>query len=254
MGQAQQFKDLLSHNLSNKPMEENRLSFSAGKIHYVNKVPVSGWLSVAVKSSGALVPLLEYTKVQITEIAHNRVYFQIMDGGQKGITASLAENNANEYLGSTPPKQAGARVIVKYGKIEEIFSKAKGAKYKQQTATLSVDGVSASVTLNTDLGAITVAGGFKPIPPGIYKILVPPHPHDKNMTAFYRTHIEPSLQSDQVWFPIEFGDNSRFIHLGNISEGCVTVMELSKWNAIYKALIAHRTPDGRYVGQLTVQK
>ncbi len=31
-------------------------------------------------------------------------------------------------------------------------------------------------------------------------------------------------------------------------------MDLNKWNAIYKALISHRTPDGRYVGKLTVQK
>lgn len=230
------------------------MGFTIGKIVYVNKVPASGWLSVALKSSGVWVPLLEYTRLQITDISHNRVYFKILDGGQKNKIASLGENNAKEYLGSNAPKQAGAQVIVKYGAIDEVYSRARGEKYKQQTGTLIVDGISALVTLNTDLGAVTIEGGFTPIPPGIYKILVPPNPHDKNMTEFYRTQVEPSLRSDQVWFPIEFGDNSRFIHLGNISEGCVTVMDLNKWNAIYKALISHRTPDGRYVGKLTVQK
>ncbi|MDX4956424.1 hypothetical protein [Delftia acidovorans] len=230
------------------------MAFTIGKFFYVNKVPASGWLSVALKSSGTWVPLLEYTKLQITEISHNRVYFQILDGGQKNKIASLGENNAKEYLGSNAPKQAGAQVIVKYGAIDDLYSRARGEKYKQQTGTLIVDGISALVTLNTDLGAVTIEGGFTPIRPGIYKILVPPNPHDKNMTEFYRAQVEPSLRSDQVWFPIEFGDNSRFIHLGNISEGCVTVMDFNKWNAIYKALISHRTPDGRYVGKLTVQK
>lgn len=66
--------------------------------------------------------------------------------------------------------------------------------------------------------------------------------------------MDSSLKSDQVWFPIEYGDNSRFIHLGDVSEGSVTVMELSRWNAIYQSLVSHRSTDGRYVGQLTVQK
>lgn len=228
------------------------MSFTVGKIYYVNQVPVSGWLSVALKSNGDWVPLLEYTKIRITEVANHRVYFQVMDGGQRGNIASLGADNARKHLGSTPPSQTGARVIVRYGAIENMYSIAKGDTYPQQTGTLTVDGVSAAVTLNTDLGDITIRNGFTPIAPGIYRILVPPNPHDKSMTEFYRTHIEPSLKSDQVWFPIEFGDNSRFIHLGNISEGCVTVMDLNKWNAVYKALISQRTPDGRYVGQLTV--
>ncbi len=230
------------------------MAFIIGKIFYVNQVPASGWLSVALKSSGAWVPILEYTKLQITGISHDRIYFQIMDGGQKGKIASLGLGNAKSYLGSTAPKQSEVQVLVKYGENKEVYSRARSATYRQQMGLLIVDGIHASVTLNTDLGSITTQEGFRPIPPGIYQIPVPPHPHDKSMTEFYRKHVEPALLSDQVWFPIQFGDNSRFIHLGNISEGCVTVMELSKWNAIYKALISHRTADGRYVGKLTVQK
>ncbi len=119
------------------------MGFTIGKIVYVNKVPASGWLSVALKSSGVWVPLLEYTRLQITDISHNRVYFKILDGGQKNKIASLGENNAKEYLGSNAPKQAGAQVIVKYGAIDEVYSRARGEKYKQQTGTLIVDGISA---------------------------------------------------------------------------------------------------------------
>lgn len=138
--------------------------FVIGKFFYVNKVPASGWLSVALKSSGAWVPLLEYTKLQITEISHNRVYFKMLDGGQKNNIASLGESNAKEYLDSNATKQVGAQVIVKYGIVDEMYSRARVQKYKQQTGALMVDGISAAVTLNTDLGAITmkvVSGPFR---------------------------------------------------------------------------------------------
>jgi len=144
--------------------------------------------------------------------------------------------------------------MVSYGAVEEIYSRAKRATYWQQTAILVAENVCAAVTLNTELGADEVPDAFKPIPPGTYKILVPPSPRDKTMTAVYRSRMDSSLKSDQVWFPIEYGDNSRFIHLGDVSEGSVTVMELSRWNAIYQSLVSHRSTDGRYVGQLTVQK
>jgi hypothetical protein len=74
------------------------------------------------------------------------------------------------------------------------------------------------------------------------------------MTSPYRTRIQHDLQPDQIWFPIEYGNNSRFIHLGNISEGCVTVISLDKWNAVYQAIISHRVPGTNYVGKIIISK
>jgi hypothetical protein len=76
--------------------------------------------------------------------------------------------------------------------------------------------------------------------------------HKGNMTTFYRDS-EPTLRHGQVWFPIQHGDNSRYIHAGNISDGCVTVLDLARWAAIHEALISHRAPDGRSVATLTVR-
>ncbi len=121
----------------------------------------------------------------------------------------------------------------------------------QQTASLSINGLVAAVTLNTTLKE--PYNKFTPLPPGLYRILVPEYPHDKDMTNFYRK-IQSDLRNDQVWFPIEYGDNSRFIHVGNISEGCVTVMSLDKWNAIYQALVQHRVPRSKYIGQIRIVK
>ena len=71
------------------------------------------------------------------------------------------------------------------------------------------------------------------------------------MTRFYRT-VAPALKYDQVWFPIRFGDNSRFVHVGNVSDGCTTVLTLNKWADIYEALISHRGPDGLSVAHMVV--
>ena len=38
------------------------MGFVVGKIYYINKVPVAGWLVVAVKSSGVRVSLLNIPK------------------------------------------------------------------------------------------------------------------------------------------------------------------------------------------------
>lgn len=61
------------------------------------------------------------------------------------------------------------------------------------------------------------------------------------------------LQFDQVWFPIKHGDNSRYVHVGNLSDGCVTVLDLARWADIHEALISHRSPDGESLAQLVVK-
>lgn len=72
------------------------------------------------------------------------------------------------------------------------------------------------------------------------------------MTGFYR-RVASSLKYDQVLFPIRYGNNSRYIHVGNLSEGCVTVLDLARWADVHEALSSHRTPDGKAVGKLIVK-
>ncbi len=55
-----------------------------------------------------------------------------------------------------------------------------------------------------------------------------------------------------MWFPIKYGNNSRYVHVGNVSDGCTTVLSLDKWAAIQEALISHRGPDGS-VGIMVVK-
>lgn len=139
----------------------------------------------------------------------------------------------------------------------------------QLLATLTFNGQSANITLDSDVDYRETnplspyydqVRHSKPLPKGTYKILTPEAPKDRSMTAFYADPqypgAFPGLKYHTVWFAIEYEptQNSNFVHVGNISEGCVTVHELAKWNALYAYLIANRVDkDGKYVGTITVQ-
>ena len=59
-----------------------------------------------------------------------------------------------------------------------------------------------------------------------------------------------------VWFPIEYAPNhnSNFVHVGNVSEGCVTMYDLTQWNALYHYLISNRSDsEGIYVGTVNIK-
>jgi hypothetical protein len=225
---------------------------------YINKVGDDGWVN-GKDSSGALLPLCMYTKVALAfvtkdgkktlELKGGRASFKVLDGTHAGKVLTMGEANVKIYLGTAAPTAGVVSVTVTYGKyVEGWVSAARGGeKLDQQFATLTVGSISAQVTMNTVWGT-----GFFPLPAGTYWIMVPDVPHDGNMTTFYRA-VAPSLKHDQVWFPIQYGNNSRYVHVGNVSDGCTTVVDLNAWASICAALVSHRSANGKYVGQLIVK-
>lgn len=220
-----------------------------GKVLYVNHVPSDGWLNGGVPDSIERVPLLKYTQVRLTERKRGRTYFEVMDGGAKGRTLSLTDEHSLMYLGSKAPTIGPAKVVVTYGKyVEGWVSPAwPGRLFEHQLATLEVAGIRVQVTMNS-----AWTDNYTPQPPGQYLVLLPDTPHKKEMTEFYRK-VAPSLKYDRVWFPIQFGNNSRYVHVGHVSDGCTTVMDLARWPDIYEALTSHRSADGKSVAQLTIK-
>lgn len=164
------------------------------------------------------------------------------------LTRTLADTSVTEFLGSKAPLQTPAHIVVTYGKyVEGWVSEARGRqKLDQQMATLQIAAIRAQVTMNSVWG-----GAYTPMPAGVYTVFVPDAPHKGDMTRFYR-RVAPNLKFDQVWFPIRYGNNSRFVHVGNLSEGCTTVLDVGRWPDIHEALISHRSPDGASVAQLVV--
>lgn len=211
-----------------------------------------GWLKVKVDATNDFQDLCEYTKVKILGESNGRVHFKVEDSNKQGLIVSLASENARTYLTMEAPEQRDAILNVTYRNRNPQWPspiKRSDGRYRtfdQQMASISFPGGSATATLNSSWG-----GAYTPIPVGTYNIMIPDYPHSQDYTETYRL-IEPELKHDIVWFPIEHEDNSRYVHVGNISNGCVTVLTLNKWSDIYRYLIRHRTPGGKYVGKLIV--
>lgn len=173
--------------------------------------------------------------------AGGRTWFTIADGNiEVGREASLASANAAKYLSCTAPGGAATMTASYDGKPREEMSPFKG-KLLQQWGRLAFDGKTAQITLNS-LWNI----GYTPIPPGTHAILTPDYSHANISTGPY-LRATPGMVGNDVWFPIglnsTLANSSRYIHVGHLSEGCVTIHQLERWSAI--SIISSRTawPD-----------
>lgn len=256
-----------------RPIAATRTNPSQGSVHpvtvktrFVKSVDQSGWLRVKLEPTGKDGYLCEFTKVAISK-EESRVHFLIMEGTYKGSTASLSKENADACLVNAK-RGAGAKLVVKVGTRQWVRSKPRNnEEHNQLMSTLFFDGQSASITLDSEIpyeerNRLSPNFGTmqrsKPLPKGVYKILAPTEPHKAAYTEFYVTASggNPDLKYHTVWFTVENKDthNSNFVHLGNLSEGCVTVYDLTKWNAVYRYLISNRSDaEGKYVGTVTIE-
>ncbi|WP_250535014.1 hypothetical protein [Caballeronia sp. AZ10_KS36] len=221
------------------------------------------WLHAKRVNTGRPIALCEYTKVVLIKSSEGHAFFTVADGTSDyvGETVFISDQFVDRFLSKTPPSMLPTTLSVKYATRSRAISAARSNEVlDQQWGTLRVSGGNAiSVTLNSLWG-----GQYTPIPPGVHRIMAPDAPHDASYTNFYvdfaaRTGMGEVI-ADQVWFPIELagseGNSTRYVHVGNLSEGCVTVYALDRWNEVYNCLISHRLPDtqGRYVANLEVTK
>jgi hypothetical protein len=236
------------------------------KTRYTKSLDTTGWLRVRLEPSGTSAYLCEFVKIVISR-EDDRTHFQILEGEYKGKAASLAKENAAKCLVDGKRGQ-GAKLVAKVGRRQWLESKPRGnQRHNQLVSTLFFDGQSAMITLDSDVqfeetNPLSPNRGkvlqSKPLPRGIYKIMAPTHPHKAAYTQFYVTAPggNPDLKYHTVWFPIEYAPthNSNFVHVGNLSEGCVTMYDLTKWNALYRYLISNRVDkEGKYVGTVTIE-
>jgi hypothetical protein len=222
---------------------------------FTRRAEASGWLSVLLTSSNTLTSLCEYTRVTKLRKSGGRTYFTIADGYvSPGKEASLRDENAAKYLADKGPDGAAALIVKYNGKAEE-FSRIKNRKLTQQWATLTFDGgkQTARVTLNSIWNST-----YQPITPGKHTILAPDYSHKEISTEAY-AQAAPRMIGNDVWFPIGLmgstANSSRYIHVGHVSEGCVTVYQLERWRALYNYLISRRVPGsaGKLIGTMEVR-
>lgn len=253
------------------------------EIRYTQSIDETGWLLIRVDGIGNVV-VPEFVKVVLTDkrdSAGNRTadndkyqFFLITEGAYKDKLGSLKTVNAGKCLIKTT-RGTGAKLVAKMtGRKWERSAPRRGEELNQLWADMSFDGKKTRVTLDSldsenppyktyleENRASRYYGQLRkavPLPKGTYKILTPEIAHRRASTEFYRTEPGgyPGLRYDTVWFQIENAatENSNFVHVGNLSEGCVTVYQLEMWSAVYKYLISNRMDkDAKYVGTVTIE-
>lgn len=237
------------------------------KTRFTKAVDTTGWLRVKLEPSGADAYLCEYLKVAIASEG-DRTHFLILEGEYKNKKASLSSVNAAKCL-VTARRGAGAKIVARIIGRKMMVSKPRkdGVARNQLTANLEFNGHRALITLDSDVDFIernptspdrNKLIHSKPLPKGTYKIMAPQFPKEDKYTRFYVTNPggNPDLKYHTVWFPIEYAPtgNSNFVHVGNLSEGCVTMYDLTMWNPLYEYLISNRSDnEGRYVGTVTIE-
>lgn len=239
---------------------------ASGVTRYTKSLDTSGWLRVRLEPGGQSAFLCEFVKVEVTDEGE-RTRFTILEGEHKNKQASLSKGNAALCLVNAV-RGSGATLKVKVGKRQLLKSKPRrDQELNQLVSTLYFERETATITLDSDVDYQETnrnspnfgkAQHSKPLPPGTYKILAPDSPKQASMTSFYVTNPggNPNLKYHTVWFPIENPAtfNSNFVHVGNLSEGCVTMYDLTKWNALYRYLISNRSDaQGKYVGTITIE-
>lgn len=235
-------------------------------IRYITNPPDSGWLwvkienpngvqrAINIKNKGQKLVICENTKVQIRDIKDGRTYFKILDHISKNVVASLSNENAKNHFSKSGPKLSpnGAELEIRYNsEPEKVWSEARSESLLQVKGKLIFNTIAIDITVST------LPNNYTILPNGSHNILLPDFPHDANMTRFYRMENR-NLKYDQVWFPIAISDrnniNDRYIHVGAVSHGCMTIYDLKGWNQLYKYLINNRQSDNRqYVGKLRIR-
>lgn len=84
-----------------------------------------------------------------------------------------------------------------------------------------------------------------PLGIGWYDIELPDYPHSSG-----QYYLNKSSRA-KTWFRIGH-EGERYLHTGSRSLGCVTIIEVKKWNEIYDKLIKARKGDFLSVGVLEV--
>jgi len=204
-------------------------------IKYVSNADGRGWLVVKHSDGSLYPPLPQYLSVDVFKTVGGREYFRILEGLPRiqGREASVSLNaNGGSRLWSNnwrPSFEARLRFTI---------TNAQAGTGELWYGDWTQYG---PIKAKTDPS--------NPPPSGLYDIEIPDEVH-----PFGEGYLDLSPFAT-TWFRIgHWGD--RFIHLGRISAGCITVdaqaEDRGAWSRLYDYLI-NRRKDNRSVGTVRVQ-
>ena len=166
------------------------------EIRYVSKVGKDAWLRVKL-DDGSEVSLPQFLKVNFKGTSGGRDAFEILEGPNKGKSASVARKSTSESYLVPGIHQLPAGLI--------RFNLAR------QSLTYGSSGPVMAFS-----GAFDI---YTQVPKGRYLLAIPDAPHSATRAGYYAF-----TDYHKTWFRIGISTSgSRYLHVGEISEGCVTV-------------------------------
>jgi hypothetical protein len=169
---------------------------AAPEIRFVSSVGRDNWLLVAL-NAGPRVSLPYGLKVRVIEVKDGREHFEILEGVNKGQRATVSlKGSGQSYLVKDMTRENAGTI--------RFNLKAQALWYGSNGPIQAFSGA---------------FQGFTAVTPGTYDLQIPAYPHAQTrpeyglFTPFHNTWFRLGLSAT----------GSRFLHVGEISEGCVTV-------------------------------
>jgi len=177
-----------------------------------------GWFLCRREGFKSKIDLPSFLKLHFDYVNSGKEYFTILEGGHKGIQMYASEEREKKFHFLQENPQIDA--------VDLIYSISKKTLKLNNKTYLTTDSLNA------------------PWKKGLYDIEIPDYSHKGGL------YYEESKFA-RVWFRI--GHNGdRYLHTGAHSLGCMTVIEVKKWDEIFGILIKARKGDGESVGILKV--
>lgn len=137
----------------------------------------------------------------------------------------LKEEETKLYLRKDKKEEGIIIEAQDYNWQEYVYSVQRDEFLLQCSGEIRCLGMKISITLSSRWR--TASKFYEPLPIGDYNLLAPDYPHTGLYSRFYRPDPNHGM-FDLVWFPIEYDNNSRYLHMGHLSEGCVTVTNIKE--------------------------
>lgn len=182
---------------------------------YYVKTKSDGWLGFKLEDD-SIISLCDYTRLVYLKEQNDRVYFKIND------ISSTHNNRICSIKKSAFPLLFTKEAYTKKDVL--LFLKYKG----DTQGTLIVNGKSYTAEL-THNNRIEI---------GTHRVMRPDSPH--GLARGY------GVSGNLVWFPISVASEGgtsrgRYLHVGRVSAGCISISDTDKWVEIYNYLIKYRS-------------
>lgn len=190
-------------------------------IQYIDAMPGSAnWLTVQL-DTGPQVSLPYGLMVEFNGRQLGRDHFTVLEGVNKGQHASVAQRSAASSYLVKNVHHLPAGTIRFDSKTQHLFIGTRGP----------FNAFSGGGPGRENGQAVN----YTPVPPGTYLLVIPTYP-----SAQTRPQYSQWAKFHKTWFRIGLSPTgSRFLHVGEISDGCVTVRPF-----LYDGRPTSRLPDG----------